>query len=98
VEDLAALAQLGAYWGLNATEVIRRLLRLAALSPKVRYGIDREAEVHLGVPCPARRWQVRTSWHGLIANLGHYDLLDGRTTARDLIDALLARGLIEPLP
>jgi nitrite reductase/ring-hydroxylating ferredoxin subunit len=100
--DEAALDAVCAHWQLNRSEALRRLVRLAAVSGKVRYAVDREAEVHLGVPCPARKWQVVRSWHGLIANLGHYDfrdgdVLDGRTTARDLIDALLARGLVEPL-
>lgn len=101
-QDHAALVQLGQYWGLNATDVIRRLLRMAALSGKVRHSIDTAAQDLMGIPMPAKRYQLRSDWHGLIAGLGHYDfrcgdVIDGKVAARDLIDALLARDLLEPL-
>jgi hypothetical protein len=100
-EDLAALDALCAYWQLDHSATIRRLLRLAALSPKVRHALDYAAELELGIPVPAKKWRVLRQWSGLIPNVGHLDLICddvlGTGAARDLVAALLAHDLVEPL-
>jgi hypothetical protein len=102
-QDRAALDELCAQWKLNGSEVLRRLVRAAHRSERVRSAIE-DADYTWSPTLPhATRYKLMSAWTGLIG-IVHHSFKKGEILSRDLHGPELIQQLhernaaLQPLP
>jgi hypothetical protein len=102
-ELVAALDELGAAWKLDHSGTLRKLVRAAKASEKVRAAID-DADYKWSRVLPhAPKYKLMSPWAGLIGIVHHEfkkgDVLDRNLHPAELIAAIHERGArLQPLP